>query len=407
MNYQQLAEFERRREADRAAMAGYEQQNLGARLPDVVDAIGTQYGSYLHDYHQGLMPSAIPTDIMDTLAFMRGNFEGPVRYPKTSNLNEVADMAMDVVNPMAMAGKMAIPLMTAWHGTPHKFDKFDMSKIGMGEGNQAYGHGLYFADRKGIAEGYREDLSGGLLVDGKPFDQLSAIEKKAAYKVHQNRRIGSNNPKYAKTGYEYARQDYVNDISRHEYDLNLAKQNKGMVEDTGEEWGDLRYYEWSQKDIDNAEEKLQEAKEGLAFLEQITPDSVKIDPGSLYKVDIPDEAVSRMLDWDAPLSEQSDSVKRSLESIGSMIGSEGTIGSFMERAKRNEMFGGDIVGRDTATMEEVSQYLSAAGIPGLRYYDAVSRKSGKGTRNTVLFDDSLATILERNGIGNERTGIIR
>jgi hypothetical protein len=29
----------------------------------------------------------------------------------------------------------------AYHGTPHEFDQFDMSKIGTGEGAQAYGHG--------------------------------------------------------------------------------------------------------------------------------------------------------------------------------------------------------------------------------------------------------------------------
>jgi len=35
---------------------------------------------------------------------------------------------------------------TVWHGSPHLFDKFDISKIGTGEGAQAYGHGLYFAE---------------------------------------------------------------------------------------------------------------------------------------------------------------------------------------------------------------------------------------------------------------------
>jgi len=35
--------------------------------------------------------------------------------------------------------------MTVWHGSPHKFDKFDICKIGTGEGAQAYGHGLYLA----------------------------------------------------------------------------------------------------------------------------------------------------------------------------------------------------------------------------------------------------------------------
>ena len=35
--------------------------------------------------------------------------------------------------------------ITAYHGSPHTFDKFSMDKIGTGEGAQAYGHGLYFA----------------------------------------------------------------------------------------------------------------------------------------------------------------------------------------------------------------------------------------------------------------------
>ena len=36
----------------------------------------------------------------------------------------------------------------AYHGSPHDFDRFDMSKIGTGEGAQAYGHGLYFAENE-------------------------------------------------------------------------------------------------------------------------------------------------------------------------------------------------------------------------------------------------------------------
>jgi hypothetical protein len=39
----------------------------------------------------------------------------------------------------------------AYHGSPYSFDKFDASKIGTGEGAQAYGHGLYFAENEGVA----------------------------------------------------------------------------------------------------------------------------------------------------------------------------------------------------------------------------------------------------------------
>jgi hypothetical protein len=60
------------------------------------------------------------------------------------------------------AGENALALMfrdesgaiRAWHGSPRDFDKFDASKIGTGEGNQAFGDGLYFADRRGVASSY-------------------------------------------------------------------------------------------------------------------------------------------------------------------------------------------------------------------------------------------------------------
>ncbi len=47
----------------------------------------------------------------------------------------------------------------AYHGSPHDFDRFDISKIGTGEGAQAYGHGLYFAENEGVARSYRDQLA--------------------------------------------------------------------------------------------------------------------------------------------------------------------------------------------------------------------------------------------------------
>ena len=48
-------------------------------------------------------------------------------------------------------GDVPPPGIVAYHGSPHSFDRFDTSKIGTGEGAQAYGHGLYFAEGEGIA----------------------------------------------------------------------------------------------------------------------------------------------------------------------------------------------------------------------------------------------------------------
>ena len=39
--------------------------------------------------------------------------------------------------------------------------------------------------------------------------------------------------------------------------------------------------------------------------------------------------------------------------------------------------------------------LNELGIKGIKYYDGMSRGAGKGTRNYVVFDDSLPKIMSR------------
>jgi hypothetical protein len=52
------------------------------------------------------------------------------------------------------------------------------------------------------------------------------------------------------------------------------------------------------------------------------------------------------------------------------------------------------LGADRANAASI---LRQAGIPGIRYLDGGSRNAGQGTYNYVVFDDTLPTILERNG----------
>ncbi len=68
-------------------------------------------------------------------------------------------------------------LIEAWHGSPHKFDKFSMDNIGTGEGAQAYGHGLYFADNKEVGEQYRRVVGGSGGWDGKLPANVGEIAK--------------------------------------------------------------------------------------------------------------------------------------------------------------------------------------------------------------------------------------
>lgn len=62
-------------------------------------------------------------------------------------------------NYMVKSGGM-LPL-EAYHGTPHKIQgQFDINKVGTGEGAQAYGHGMYFAENPAVAKEYQKMVQG-------------------------------------------------------------------------------------------------------------------------------------------------------------------------------------------------------------------------------------------------------
>jgi hypothetical protein len=79
-----------------------------------------------------------------------------------------AETAMNVIGaPGVMGGVPADALgsaakgIRAYHGSPHDFDRFDLNKIGTGEGAQSYGHGLYFAENPKVATDYKNKLAAG------------------------------------------------------------------------------------------------------------------------------------------------------------------------------------------------------------------------------------------------------
>ena len=74
---------------------------------------------------------------------------------------------------LTLAEQVAQKRLKAYHGSPHDFDEFSTDNIGTGEGAQAYGHGLYFAEREGTAKTYRDALSADTSFkksDGTLFD---------------------------------------------------------------------------------------------------------------------------------------------------------------------------------------------------------------------------------------------
>lgn len=258
---------------------------------------------------------------------------------------------------------------TAYHGSPHEFTAFDSSKIGTGEGAQAYGHGFYFAESPDVAISYKNTLADETFrtANGGTFDP-SSLE-------HLNVR---------------------NAARKNGTDLDATIEKAQSLLPGNEQTGPML-----QRDI----AKLQDLK---------TSGGISQNPGNLYKVGIKGSQAN-LLDWDKSLSEQSPEVKAALakspgvQAALARAGGKDITGSQL----LDEM--GDAIDRPeegnprrhAETNAIVSQQLHDAGIPGIRYLDRQSRGAGEGSRNFVIFNPKDVTVAERNGtpIAPRPTGI--
>jgi hypothetical protein len=115
--------------------------------------------------------------------------------------------------------------------------------------------------------------------------------------------------------------------------------------------------------------------------------------GNLYKVDIPDEYIPNMLDWDKPLKDQTKILESILSKNSGFTGQ--TKREIQELVNKNatggELF--ELFGKD---QKELADELAKLGVPGVRYLDAGSRGVGKGSSNFVVFEPSTVKILEEN-----------
>jgi hypothetical protein len=253
-----------------------------------------------------------------------------------------------------------------WHGSPHKFDKFDASKIGTGEGAQAYGHGLYLADNPGVATGYADKLS-QVSSDG-------GFTKMPRFATYGARRVDMNAPSSSLTPGELA--------------LTYANMDGGRAN------GLLALREMASDPYVKDAERYKKAAD---ILMRMNPKKIGADAGNLYKVDLPDEHIAKMLDWDKPLSQQAPEVQKALIQFYEDTGVYGVDLAKMPGVKTGADAYKSV--QLSSRAQDASDTLRKAGIPGIRYLDQGSRAAGTGTRNYVVFpgEEGLLKILERNG----------
>ena len=363
------------------------------------------------------------------------------------SLRQASESGMDLMAGTNAAGglvsravgmpKGAVLGANVWQGGPNKYGRTvanaDPSKregtsaalqhMGEGEGAQAYGWGDYRAQAQDVGQQYKEALSGrAVRVDGRAPDDSNA-EHIASLAVHDYGSKGA---------------------------ANLRERAK-------------KESFWGGKNELTA--KLEEAADIIE-----SPDSKMLDVtyestgGYLYKHDLPDEDIARYLDWDAPLSEQPESVRKALAQsdieksrltselakledaikaeastadvnmndfdaffstpnspkLDDLINQKMEINdrlrtlpssSYMEEIYKNNP---DMTGRDFYNLlennagridgiadpnrtkiqskQKVSEALGKAGIPGLKYYDGMSRTPGFTSLKTADLDARISSL---------------
>lgn len=280
---------------------------------------------------------------------------------------------LSVVAKKLADGKEVREKIKAYHGSPHDFDKFSSDNIGSGEGAQAYGRGLYFAERKGTAESYRDSLT----------------SRDAEYEDWLMRQY-----KDAESGQDYAR---------------MEMYERAMMHDKPNDLRDLA------KDTDYDEDYRELANQVADEIESFTKvDGTKPNFGKMYEVDI-DATDDELLNYDLPINEQSEKVQKAIQNYFENKGHETYMvdgASNIDKVENaTRVYIG--TGRDSsnrgseiyASMQGLEGNIGVAdalrqyGVKGIKYADAQTRFSPKGkTHNYVIFDDNLIEISRKYGI---------
>ena len=266
----------------------------------------------------------------------------------------------------------------AYHGSPHDFEQFDASKIGTGEGAQAYGHGLYFAENPAVAQDYKKALGGAsaeITVPGKETFQTAGHHnpdvRAAGYLLAKH---GGDFKAAAldglRQGYRGAYPGVIDKLAQWEQQgASVAVKDAGRTYEVAIHADPAMLLDWD-KPLSQQSPQVQAAVTKARGVKDVRP--VKLNDGSYSVTAVQPDGSGRIV-WDVrtPTPEQAmDSYRRYVsESPGMEV--------YHDMAR-------GITGKTSESMM-ASDALKQAGIPGIQYLDQGSRAVGEGTRNYVMF----------------------
>lgn len=246
----------------------------------------------------------------------------------------------------------------AYHGSPYTFDHFDLGAIGTGEGNQAHGWGLYFAQDKKIAENYKDILGA---------NSGEVITGKTKYKINEDGDWYDEN-----TG------NIIDDITP----LSMALTE---VLETGN----------SNKAIEHLQEfiKSKEGKTAQTVISQVkrAKEAIKLlkknefaghEQKTAFEVEIPED--NKLIDEFKNINEQPRKVQAAIRKAWKEIGYKPSALQYMSGREFYKQLASELGGEKAA-----SEKLNSLGVKGITYDGLVDGKC------FVVFDDKAIQIINR------------
>ena len=351
---------------------------------------------------------------------------------------EVGSEALDFPE----SGLSSIPLPDLYHqhiytGGPHEWEggKFDLEKVGTGEGSAMEGWGAYGGEVEDTGDTYRVNLSKRLT--GRPpltFSESreNIIDGKLRDKWNQNNILKTLEIEVGKKWKQgLFGQGKVEDIKaeqvRETLDEILSKWQKYYESQLG---GSGEGLEWTEVGGPAALRMVNDQRlADINFLRSIRGKITGVGPfqtGTLYRTSLPKHIVDeRFLDSDLLISEQSPYVQKALKTIVEKMDDKNlsqwfvsamrdrpTPDSTSDELALKSMWSGKSFyreltntftnpvirfiegspryrGRTAGKKRQASEALRDVGIPGLKYFDQLSRPAKEGTKNFVVWDQEL------------------
>lgn len=304
----------------------------------------------------GMTTGAVDLLVPQTASDVALTAAGPLGRvaPRAGRAALAAGGAMMGMEPSDAEANVLRRIIRAYHGSPHNFEKFDLSKVGTGEGNQAFGPGLYFAENENVARGYRDRLAmlGPHAARGEGPQGIAARLLDAGLSVDE------------------ALAELTNRIRYPHVQRGLAARNPQTMEFAS---------------------NIAEAKRLL------THPSAR---GHMYEVNIHSDP-DKFIDWDRIHTSgftPPDALKELVDNrIKALYGPARNSDNVSYNIRTD-------VTQDVLKDPKSLVALRDAGVPGVQYYDAGSRGNMGGSRNFVVFDDKTIELVRKYGIAGLTMG---